>query len=265
MRVAIVSGNNRSSGKTALSILLSNIYPNASDKESIYITNGAIDEILNLEQFSSKEVLVEKSINVLTEIIRTSSISSNDIYNFAYCPLYTNGMVFDVYSKSINYSEATDNMLAVVKKFGSRFIVMDLNGYALSPEVKGITDSCDVILYVITPVKKEIDEFLDYFSKLTDDEKLKVRVVCNMFSDNGAKKKDVKKALGIYNKSILWFPYHYNIQRVMFEGRLCVLNRLILEGADNCLGFRQPLKDILSYICDSSSVKVIKEVSKWHV
>lgn len=252
-------------GKTALSLLLVNAYPNATTRESVYVTNGSLDEILTLEQFTDGAVSIEKSINVVTALSSTDSISKEDILDYAYRPVNTNAMLFDIYSHTVNQEEAKFNFMSVIDKLGSRFIVMDLNGDPYSSEVKGIMDECDVILYVFKPTKADATKAREYLDSLDIHDKAKVKLVCNMWDDMGIKKKTIQDHIKLRANSILWFPYHTNIQRTMFEGRLCVINRLMIEGRDTCVSLRQPIKDILSFICDTNSVKVIREVSKWEL
>lgn len=245
--------------------MLSNAYPNATKKESVYVTNGSLNEILNMQQFSDNIVSVEKSIGVLTALSSTQSISNEDILDYAYRPTNTNSMLFDIYSQNIGHEEANHNFMSVVKQLGSRFIIMDLNGDPKSPAVKELIDKCDVVLYMFKPTKRDAENAASYLESLSEDDKLKTKLVCGLWDDMGVKKKGIQEITKIRANSILWFPYHVNIQRTMFEGRLCVLNRLMIEGRDQCVSLRQPLKDILSFICDTKSVKVIREVNKWEL
>lgn len=245
--------------------MLTNIYPNASGRESVYVTNKSLQEVLSLEQFPNQETAIERGISVLNALASTDGINSEEVLDYAYRPLNTNAMLFDIYSDIVNHDESISNFLSVVRKLDPRFIVMDLSGDINSSNVKPFVDACDVILYVVRPVKRDFDEYLKYYQSLTADERLKVKLVCNIWDETGVKKSTIQEYSKIKSKDILWFPYHFNISRSMFEGRLCILNRLLIEGRDNCLKLRQPLHDILSFICNTSSIKVIKEVSKWQL
>ena len=250
-------------GKTALSLMLSNIYPNATGKESVYVTNKSLSEVLTLEQFSQDSVSVEKSINVVTALSSTENLSKDDILDYAYRPTNTSALLFDIYSENVKFEEAYENFSSVIRKLGNRFIIYDINGSVYDEDVKTLINDCDVVLYLFRPIKSECMEARDYLESLSEDEKIKVKLVCSMWDDSGVKKKTIQEYMKIRANSILWFPYHRNIQRTMFENRLCVLNRLIIEGRDQCLNLRQPLKDILSFIFDVNGVKVIKDVNKW--
>lgn len=265
MRVAVVSAKNQQVGKTALSLMLTNAYPNAVGRESVYVTNGSLNEILQLETFSKNSVSIENSINVLTALSSTDNLTKEDILDYAYRPTNTNAMLFDIYSKTVGEDEAHDNFMSVVEKLGSRFIVMDLNGGVNDSSVKRLMDECDVILYVFRPIKEDCDAAKEYIESLDPDEKLKVKLLCNMWDSTGIKKKTVQEYMKIRGNSMLWFPYHPNIQRTMFEGRLCILNRLMIEGRDQCLALRQPIKDILSFLCDTTSLKVVQDITKWKI
>lgn len=243
--------------------MISNAYPNATKKESVYVTNGSLNEILNLQQFTDTKVSTEKSISVVTAL--SSSLLHEEILDYAYRPINTNSMLFDIYSQNIGYEDANHDFMSVVNQLGSRFIVMDLNGDPNSPAVKGLIDECDVVLYLFKPTKVESEKASKYLEGLSDDDRLKTKLVCSLWDDMGIKKKTVQEMTKIRSNSILWFPYHTNIQRTMFEGRLCVLNRLMIEGRDQCVSLRQPIKDILSFICDTKSIKVIREVNKWEL
>jgi cellulose biosynthesis protein BcsQ len=250
-------------GKTTLSLMLSNIYPNASLRESVYVTNKSLEEILSLEKFNVDELSVEKGINVITSLIETDNIRESDLIDYAYRPNYTKAMLFDIYSTSISKKESNLNFMNVIKKLGSRFIVLDINGDPNSEEVSELLDNCDVVLYVFKPTKKEALSASKYYNSLEETNKIKTKLVCNMLDPIGISRKTIQDVIKIRANQILWFPYHVNIQRTMFEGRLCRLNSLIIEGKDNCISLRQPLKDILSFCCDTSAHKVIKELKDW--
>lgn len=248
-----------------MSLLLVNAFPNAAHRESVYVTNGNVNEILHLEQFAEEQVSIEKGIDVVTSFSSTHNISDEDILDYSYRPSNTNAFVFDIYNPTINHEEAHNKFMSVVKQLGSRLIVMDLNGDPESEVVSNLMDECDVILYIFRPIIQEVEEAKRYYDSLDDDEKLRVKFVCNMWDVLGVKKKSVQDIIKIRTNNILWFPYHTNIQRTMFEGRLCVLNRLMIEGRDGCVSLRQPIKDILSFVCDTPSMKIIKEVNKWEL
>lgn len=218
-----------------------------------------------MEQFSQANVTTERSINVVTALSSTDTITSGDILDYAYRPKNTKAMLFDIYSSTVTEEEARSNFMSVISKLGSRFVVMDLNGDPRSTAVKNLIDQCDVVLYLFRPIKKECDLAKEYIDSLSDEGKLKVKLVCNMWDEYGVRKSSIQEYMGIKSNNILWFPYHVNIQRTMFEGRLCILNRLMIEGRDQCISLRQPIKDILSYVCDTSSIKVVRDVNKWQV
>lgn len=245
--------------------MLVNAYPNATGRESVYVTNQSLNEILTLEQFHEGSVAIEKSINIVTSLSTTENLHPSEILDYAYRPVNTNAMLFDIYSSTIGFEEAKKNFMSVIDKLGSRFIVMDLNGDPSSHEVSSLMKECDVVLYLFRPIKQDIDHAKEYLESLDEDERLKVKLVCSMWDDTGIRKNSIQNYMKIRSNSILWFPYHPNIQRTMFEGRLCVLNKLMIEGRDQCINLRQPLKDILSFICDTNSIKVIREVSKWEL
>lgn len=263
MKVAVVSEANRQVGKTALSLMLANAYPSAVGKESVYVRNHSLDEALGLEAFSNNVVSIEKSISVITSLSRTDAISNENIVDYCYKPANAQAMLFDIYSENVPKQEAHDNFMNVISKLGNRFIVMDLNGNPKDEYVKKMIDECNTTLYCFRPIKRECDAAREYYDSLDEDEKLRTKLVCTMWDMNGVKKKEIQDFMKIRTNSILWFPYHVNISRTMFESRLCLLNKLMIDGRDNCLSLRQPLKDILSYLCDTPSFKVVKEVSKW--
>lgn len=243
--------------------MLNNIYPCATGRESAYVTNGDLNEILEVEQFTSTRTEIEKGIDVITALSQAGSINQGNILNYAYRPIGTNAYVFDIYSSTVPSDEACANFISVVNNLGNRFIVMDLNGDVYSESVKTITDISDVILYIFEPTMKAVKEARAYLDSIDADERLKVKLVCSKWDTMGVSKRTIQEAIKIRSNSILWFPYSRNIQRTMFERRLGILNRLLINGQDNCLDLRQPLYDILSYLCNSGNVKVVKEVSKW--
>lgn len=244
---------------------MTNAYPNATTKESVYVTNGPLNEILALQQFTDNKVTIEKSISVVTSLSSSSSLTDEEILDYAYRPTSTNSMLFDIYSQNIGHEEANENFMSVVKQLGSRFIIMDLNGDPNFESVKYLIDQCDVVLYLFKPSRLECEKAAKYLESLSDDDKLKTKLVCTIWDEAGVKKKTVQEITKIKINNILWFPYHTNIQRTMLEGRLCVLNRLMIEGRDQCVSLRQPIKDILSFICDTKSIRVIREVNKWEM
>lgn len=252
-------------GKTALSLMLTNAYPNATKKESVYVTNQSLDEVIGLQQFTTEYTTIERNISIITSLSSSQNISNEDILDYAYRPVNTNAMLFDIYSSTISHKEAHRDFMSVINQLGNRFIVMDITGDPYSEEVINLMDECDVVLYVFKPTKYDATKAREYLDSLTDDERLKVKLVCNIWDDTGVTKKTIQEFIKIRQQAILWFPYHANIQRTMFEGRLCVLNRLMIEGRDQCLTLRQPIKEILSFVCDTPNVKVIPEVSKWEV
>lgn len=265
MRVAMVSSDNRQTGKTALSLLLVNAYPNATGKESVYVTNQSLNEILQYEQFPQTEVAIERSINVVTALASTENLRDEDIVDYAYRPTSTNAMLFDIYSNTVGEEEAFNNFINVVNKLGRRFVIFDINGSVYNEDVKRYLDVCDLIVYVFRPIKSECIAAKEYLESLDDDEKTKVKLLCNMWDQSGVKRSSIQDFMKYRTNSMLWFPYHENIQRTMFEGRLCVLNKLLIEGRDNCLNLRQPIKDILSFMCDTKNIKVVRDFSKWQV
>lgn len=265
MRVAVVSSESAHPGKTALSLLLTNIYPNATGKEAVYVTNGELNEMLGYMQFNVENTTVEQSVNVITTLASTENITDNEITDYAYRPKNTNAMLFDAYPRGYSKQEANKLFMSVLDKLGNRFVVVDISGDITDNRVQDCINTCDVILFLFEPDKKQIGNALNYYGSLDEERKAKIKFVCTKWNELGLKKKQIQELTKIRANSILWFPYHVNIQRTMFEGRLCILNRLMIEGRDFCVSLRQPLKDILSAIYDTPGHKVIKEVNQWVV
>lgn len=263
MKVAIVGPGNRQVGKTTLALSLVNAYPHAVGKESIYVTNKSLNEVLTMEVFSQTSTSIERSIGVMTSLASTEMLRAEDVMDYAYRPTNAKSMLFDIYSETIPVDEAFKNFKDVVDKLGNRFVIMDLSGDPTDPVVRRLMDECDVWLYVVTPIQLECNHYREFLESLTEVEKKKTFLVCNKWDPNGIKKKTISEFIKIRANNILWFPYHPNITRASFEGRLCIINKLMLEGRDACLELRQPIKDILSLLCDTPNFKMVKEVAKW--
>lgn len=261
MRVAVVSGQ-RPEGKTAMSLMMVNAYPNASGRESVYVTNKSLSETLSYMRFATDGAVLERSINVVTALSATQNLSDGEILDYAYRPSATSAMLFDVYSSIITPQEAHDNFMSVINKLGNRLIVMDLSGDPHSNVVKNVMKECDIWLYCFSPDKRSVEEAAIWYNELEEEERIKAKLVCTKWNDYTSKK-TFQEMMKIRANSILWFPYHRGIERLMLEGRLCLSNKLMIEGKDEFLCLRQPIKDLLSHCCDTKTLKVIKEVNQW--
>lgn len=266
MKVAVVSINGERTAKTVLACTMVNIYPTATGgRESVYVTNKSLSEVLDIMEFSSEEVAIEKSIEVLTGLAVTNSISDSDITDYAYLPIrQPKAMYFDAFSEIIPQWEAYEKCMSVLKKLGNRFMVMDISGSLEDPTVADFMEEADVVLLTFRPDRRQVKQVKDYMSSLTDEEKLKIKLVCVAYDDKGISKKSILKLLGLKRpKSILWIPYNLIAEQQTFEGTLCNFIQGVAVGDPVCLNMRQPIKDLLSAIMDVPETKVIKEVNAW--
>lgn len=242
---------------------MNNIYNRASGgKESLYVTNKSLQEMLTIQNFPESNVVVEKSIAVITAIATGDDLGSSSISTYSYRPRNTPSHYYDLFSTTVSFSTAKEEMMSVVDKFKAKLVIMDLNGGIENEDTKQLVDECDVTLLVFSPIADEIRRVAEYYSSLTADEKVRVKLICNKWVDS-SDKKVLQEALKLKATSIFFFPYNGNITRAMYESRAEILTPLIIKGQDMCLNIRAPLKEILSFICDTPKSKVIREVSKW--
>lgn len=266
MRIAVVSNPTRSTGKTALSLLMGYFYPYAVGGKCAYITNKSLSEVLKYTKCSEVETSVEKSISVFSALLRTEAISADEVSDYAYTP-NNNGnlMMFDAYNTTENSDVAVGDFLNLLKLLGNTFTVVDLSGGIKSKEVSTIVDACDVILYTFRCNHRDLEDFYVYYNGLSDSEKLKVVPVCTAWDDRGVSKGMVKSKIKLKPNKIEWQPYNQNIEKLMLDGNLELVMKMLVTGENCIIPLRDPIIKLLSLLLDSKQGKVVKEFSKWGI
>lgn len=260
-RIAICSPES-TSGKSTFIGLLAGVYSRSHGRRVAIVSTGDIKD--NKEMISidyHNEVLANP--HTIKAVLENGLDNPDDILNYGAKQGREDVFIFDLVSDKIDESEQDDYFKRCVSQIPSDLMLVEIKGDIHSDLNKAALESCDAAIVLFKQSKPSIRKCREFQEEVRSIKPgIATMLCCNEFDPIVITEKNLDKKV-MTKSSCLKVPFNMTIRKACMDGSLDRLCYDIIAGEGNVLPIRIRMYEILHWMLDDNSVKIVKEVDKW--
>lgn len=261
MKVAVISPDKTSCGKSSFIYLLAGVYSRSQAKSvSIYSLADTVEDkymvTLNGNGVGTKSPTVFKAM------METSSIGKEDIHDYAIRVGKEDVYLFDFYSCSLDTYDKDQMLVNCMALDSSNLVLVELHETE-SRLSKEILEQCDQVIVMFGTSPKSINAIKTFKETSRAEILHKASYVISQYNPNVMSESKLSKFTGIAVRNTLQFPYNTLIAKETLEGTLDTLCSYIVRGHYELANMRPKMQEVMQVLFDTGRTKSIKPINEW--
>lgn len=264
MKVAVISAA-PTLGKTTLIEILGGVFSRSQGRDVVVFSTGnALDniEIISNNSESNKNL---DSPYMVKAMVENETENPKSLLNYGIqagdeCVFYYNilNAVMDEQDKIEFLSES-------IKNIPADLTLIEICGDINSPINREALKHCDCSIILVDQSKKGIRDYKQLMDRLpTGPIKLNSAMVLSRVNAQVTSDKKFGSAIGKKTSDIFKFPYCPVLGRYAFDGELDKVIYNILIGDSEVVQLRVPMQELMEYIFNTPTRKLIRSIDRWH-
>lgn len=264
MIIAVMSEQSTQVGMSSFISLLGSFYAKTQHRKVAILTTGDIHDIMQLNDVKESKELV-KSINVYRAIATSNVITDDELFDYGYRLGKEEVFAFENPGGELTIDKQVDSFKEILRRIHAGMTLVEIKGDLNSPINASILAIADVRLYVFNHSRQGMALAKHYRETSSKEAVQRTGFVCLKYDRNVCSEKTIAATLGESIKRVMIVPYNSLIAKKCLDGTLNTMATLIATGNAEAINLRPKLLEVLQYIYDTQTRKVIKGVGEWSI
>ena len=263
MKVAVISAV-PTLGKTALIEILGGVYSRSQGRDVVILSTGNGQD--NIECITNYTKTAElDNPYVVKSMIENSAQDATELLNYGTQAGDEHVYIYDVMSSIMQEREKEEFLLACLETLPAHLTLVEIVGDVQSDLNKKVMERCDCSIILVDGSQKSIRMYKELLDKLPKGAmRLNKAVVHARYDTSTVSDKKFAEMLGINVSEMYRFPYNANVKKLMLSGELDRIVYNILVGDFEVVGFRVPMQELMEFIFNTPTRKIIRSIAKWY-
>lgn len=253
-------------GKTCLMSVLAGVYSRSQKKTAVIMSTGnALD---NLDIISS-EIRNDAVANpyVFKSMIEAAENGDRELLNYGVRQGSENVFVFNILGSAMSQDDKEEFFLTAMKKLPADLMLIEMCRNPLSEFNQQVLKEVDCVLCLVDQSSvsfrklEEIRRVLNFAKEGLSDN---VAYVISRYNPDVCSDKKITAMTGIKTASMFKFGYNPAIQKLALNSELDTIAYDIIIGDFNVVALRVQMLEIMQYLFDTSTRKIIRSIDKWY-
>lgn len=263
MKVAVISAE-PTCGKSALIEVLGAVYSRSQQRDVVVFSTGDItDNIETITNYEEKNVA--DSPHIVKSMIEGAEMNDKDLLNYGVRAGQEHVYYFDTNNNSMSPEDKMEFIIGAIEKVPSGLTLVEICGDVESELNRAVMAKCDCSIMLVDPSLKGFRKFKEEANKLPKGAmQMNMAITLSRLDSRTMGDKLLAAKMGINAKQIHRFPYNINIPKLSVNKQLDEIAYKIIIGDSEVVGLRTPMLELMQFIFDSPTRKIIREVSRWY-
>lgn len=263
MKVAVISVA-PTLGKTALIEVLGGVYSRSQGRNVVVLSTGRGEDNIECVTNFTKQAELDNPYIVKAMIDNTSQ-DTTELLNYGTQAGDEHVYIYDVMSSIMQDNEKEEFLLSCLETIPAHLTLVEIVGDVESDLNKKVLDKCDCSIILVDGSQKGIRLYKELINKLPKGAmRLNKAVVHTKYDSATVSDKKFAELLGINVSELYKFPYNSNVKKLMLNGELDKIVYNILIGDFEVVQFRTPIQELMEFIFNTPTRKIIRSIAKWY-
>lgn len=251
-------------GKTALIEILGGVYSRSQGRDVVVLSTGEGKDIIeSVTNFSTVEEL--DNPYVIKSMIDGAGKDAKELLNYGVQAGDEHVYIYDVMASIMQDHEKEEFLLSCIDTLPANLTLVEIIGDVTSELNRKVMAKCDCSIILVDGSLKGIRKYHELMEKLPKGAmQLNKAVVHAKYDKCTVSDKKFSEMLGVPVSELFKFPYSSVVKKLQLNGELDKVVYNILVGDYEVVEFRTPIQELMEFIFNTPTRKVVRGISKWY-
>ena len=262
MKVAVMS-TVPTLGKTTLCEILGGVFSRSQGQAcSILSTGNTRDNIEIITPYMRNELL--DSAYVFKSMLEASDFQEDALLNYGVRSGDERLFIFDIMNSNMSQKEKEETLLMALDKLPSKLNLVEICGSVKDPFNQAVLSYCDCAIVLVDQSLKSIREYAKVRADLPKSLPNNHAIVVANYNSYIMSDKNFSSTSKIPTVNTYKFPHVPALKKQSLKTELDKVPYDIVYGNHEFITLRTMCQELMEYIFDTKSRKVIRGIDKWY-
>jgi len=263
MRVAVMSVV-PTLGKTALIEVLGGVYSRSQGRTvAVFSTGNAVDNIEMITNISRNDKL--DNPYVVKALIENAYEEPEALLNYGVQAGDERVFIFDILNNVMSREEKYEFLEEAIKTIPADLSLIEIVGDVESDLNKRVMELCDCAIILTDSSQKGIRLLGELRGKLPKGNmQLNQAIVLSRINPLVVSDKKFAEKSKLKTMNIFKFPYSPVVGKLALDGELDTIVYNILSGDHEVVNFRVPMQELMEFLFNTPTRKIVRSIDRWY-
>lgn len=263
MKVAVLSAVATCGKSTTISIL-GGVYSRSQGRDVVIFNTGDATDNLEIVSRYERNGSLDNP-HIVKSMIDTAGEDSSSLLNYGTQAGDEHVYIYDVMNAAMSIREKEEFLIAAIRKVPADLTLVEISGNPCSDLNKKVLNECDCSIVLCGTTNKDCRRLVKLIESLPNCKaKINRAIVMSKYDAAVCSDKRFAEKLGLKVHQIFKFPYNPQAAKLAFNGELDRICYSIISGDYEVVNFRKPCQDLMEFLFDSETRKVIRSIDRWY-
>lgn len=262
MKVAVLSAVS-TSGKSTLIEILGGVYSRSQGRDVVVFSTGDATDNLEMVTCDMKSNSLDNP-HILKSMVDNAGDDASSLLNYGTQAGDEHVYIYDIMNAAMTPAEKEDFLIAAIRKIPADLTLVEICGNPASRINKNALAECDCSIIVTGAANKDCRRLIKTIEDVPNCKaKINRAIVLTKYDDHVCSDKRYAEKIGLKSQNIFKFPYSWQAAKLSFNGELDKICYKVIIGDYEVVNFRKPCQDLMEFLFNTETRKVIRSIDRW--
>lgn len=262
MKVAVLSAV-PTCGKTTLIEILGGVYSRSQGREVVVFNTGDATDNLEVVTCQSKVGSLDNP-HILKAMVDNAGEDASSLLNYGMQAGDEHVFIYDILNAVMSDADKVEFLMTSIKKIPADLTLIEIEGDPMSSLNRKVLNECDCSIILCGTSNKDCRKLTELFNGMPNCKaKVNRAIVLSKYDAAVCSDKRFAEKIGLKSQNVFKFPYNLQAAKLAFNGELDRICYNIIFGDYEVVNFRKPCQDLMEFLFNSETRKVIRSIDRW--
>lgn len=263
MKVAVLSAVS-TCGKSTLIEILGGVYSRSQGRDVVVFNTGDANDNIDMITCLNKNAALDNP-HIVKSMIDNAGDDASNLLNYGAQAGDEHVYIYDVMNAAMSQPEKEEFLTSAISKVPADLTLIEISGSLKSPINKKVLEMCDCSIVLTEHSIKSCKRVQKVFENMPACKaKVNHAVVLSKYDATVTSDKKFAERIGLKSQAIFKFPYNSQATKLAFNGELDRICYKVIIGDYEVTNLRKPVQDLMEFLFNSETRKVIRSIDRWY-
>lgn len=263
MKVAVLSAV-PTCGKTTLIEILGGVYSRSQGREVVVFSTGDATDNVEMITCLNKNNSLDNP-HIVKSMVDNAGEDAENLLNYGAQAGDEHVFIYDIMNAAMADDEREEFLMTAIDKIPADLTLIEICGSPDTSLNKQVLDKCDCSIILTEHSPKGCKKLAELIQTMPNGKaKINRALVLSRYDAGVCSDKKFAEKIGLKSQMIFKFPYNAQAPKLAFNGELDRICYSIIIGEYAVVNFRKPVQDLMEFLFNSETRKVIRGIDRWY-
>ncbi len=265
MKVAVLSVV-PTCGKSTLIEVLGGVYSRSQGRECAVLSTGDISDLVDMVYNDNKNEALDNP-HIVKAMLDNAGENATELLNYGVQAGDEHVYLYDIMNAAMSEQEKEAFLLTAMDKIPADLTLVEIQGDISSKLNQDVLRKCDCSIICCEHSLKCIKHFQNVIDALPKASKARINAAYTLVNHDErvvSTKKFAEKLRLPKGRGLFRLPFNPQVGKLSIDGELDKICYNIIVGDFETVNLRRPIQDLMEYLFNSETRRVIRSIDRWY-